>query len=328
MTSKSLARGLLALETVAARPDGVTQAELGRSLGVDRSTALRLLQTLEQAGYVARGPTGRYRLTLKLARLGQAAYQGLDLRLRAAETVRRLTAETGLSSHLAVLLDREVVYVDGVDGPGRVSVRTEPGAVAPVHCTATGKALAAYLPPDVREEVIRRQGGLPAFTPRTITDPRELAEEYRRVRLAGYATDDEEFEPGVRCVAAPVFDHRRLVVAVLGVSGTTSRLSAPAETDPGREQGREPDREQVREPGSGQRPGRLSLTAVAELVAAAADAVSLEAGCLDPASCRKAEGGKERRAEGGAEGGEERRTEGGEESRAEGGEESREESGE
>lgn len=249
-------RGLRALEHLAGRPGGLTQAELGRLLAVNRSTAYRLLATLEESGYVRRDQDSRYRLTLKVLRLADKSLGGLGLRHEAAPVLRRLSQETALSTHLAVPAGGEVIYVDGVAGPGLVTVNAGLGAAAPVHCTATGKALAAYLPAaDARRMLGSSE---PArYTERTVVDPDSVEREWERVRSLGYAVDDEEFEPGVRCLAAPVFDHQSQVIGVIGSSGTAARVSV----------------------------GRLQV--IAEMVAAAADELSTSVGCREPGALRR-----------------------------------------
>lgn len=221
---RGLVRGLRALEELAVSPGGATQAELGRALGVNRSTAHRLLVTLEETGYVRRDRDARYHLTPQVLRLAARSLERISLRREAAPVLRRLSAETGLSTHLAMPVSGQVIYVDGCDGPGLVTINAGLGAVAPVHCTATGKALAAHLEAGEARALLHRSGCL-RHTDRTVCDPAQVELQWAEVRAQGYAVDDEEFEPGVRCVAAPVFDHENTVAGVIGVSGTTARLS-------------------------------------------------------------------------------------------------------
>ena len=224
---KTLARGLAALEKLCLTR-GMTQSELSRYLGVDRSTALRFLQTFEEEGYVFRDIQGRYFPTLKIAEVARNVVDGIEVRKLASSHLQELAALTGFSTHLAVISDYRVVYVDGEEGSGMVKVNAEIGMNAPIHCTATGKAMAAFQNQKEREEMIKQQeineGGLHAYTEKTITSRDKLGEHLEIVTGKGYAVDDEEFEPGIRCLAAPVFDAENRAVAVIGISGTASRL--------------------------------------------------------------------------------------------------------
>ena len=129
---------------------------------------------------------------------------------------------TGHTCHLVLLDGHDVVYVDKVENTATVRMASRIGARMPAYRTAVGRAILAFGPDDLVEDVVA--AGLSAVTPRTVTDPAVLVEELRRVRERGYAIDDRENEPEVRCVAAPVFDHNRDPVAAISVSSLVSRL--------------------------------------------------------------------------------------------------------
>lgn len=202
---------------------GVT--ELGKRLDVDKSTAYRLVATLEDRGYVIQDPeTAKYRLGLKIVELGGIILDKIEIRREAAPFLKELVRETNEAVHLAVLMDDEVVYIDQERSPAVITVNTGVGRRALVHCTATGKVLTAFLPDERLERIIKHKG-LPRFTPRTITSPEALRIHLAGVRDQGYAVDDEELTPGVRCVAVPVRNHRGKIVATIGISGPSSRIS-------------------------------------------------------------------------------------------------------
>ena len=260
---KTFQRGLKVLEEVCRRADGITQSEVARSLDVNRSTALRYLATLEAEGYIGRSGEALYRPTVKMAELARTVIDSLEIKPFAHEQLEQLTGQSGFSSHLAVLSDRRIVYVDGEQAPGVVRVDADIGTAAPIHCSATGKALAAYIEPGERKEVIAcyLEGStrFAAYTARTISDPAGLEKEFAKIRARGYAVDAEEYEPGVRCLAAPIFDSRSRVAAVIGISGTTVRLDLSAH------------------------PGLIHA------ICEAADSISGAVGCSDPRGCRKVE---------------------------------------
>ncbi len=222
--SRAVERALAMLEAIAQREGGLTNSELSRRLAVPKSTASYLLRALERRGYVKReAATGRYRIGLKVLSLSRGALAGLDIREAALPVLRQLVERSRLTAHLAVLDQGEVVYIERVGAPGFIKVDTWVGRRMEVHSTSVGKAIAAYLPPAEVEAIIRARG-LKRRTPKTITVASRLLRELAGVRARGYAVDDEENNPGVRCVAAPVFDRLGEVQASVGVTGTTSQI--------------------------------------------------------------------------------------------------------
>jgi IclR family transcriptional regulator, KDG regulon repressor len=117
-----------------------------------------------------------------------------------------------------------VIYIDGEESTATLNVNSEIGKEIPIHCTALGKALIAHLSPE-EVAVLLEQKTLTRYTPRTITSLRELIPHLEGVLERGYATDEEEFNPGVQCLAAPIKDHRGKVVAAVGISGPSIRVT-------------------------------------------------------------------------------------------------------
>ena len=222
---QSLARGLdiLIILAEANQPMGVT--ELAQLLKVDKSSVFRLLSTLASRGFVGQDDdTRRYRPGLRIVELSRRVLDRVELRSVARPWLKRLQQDTGESVHLAILTDGRAVYVEQEASAATLNVNTEIGGQAPVHCTAIGKALIAYLSPEDLERCLG-QAELTCYTPRTITALRELVPHLESVRERGYAVDDEEFDPGVRCVAAAIRDHRGKVVASVGISGPSIRVT-------------------------------------------------------------------------------------------------------
>lgn len=224
--SSSLRRALSIVDHVEqhAGGRGVSLTELSDALGLNKSTILRLVAPLLETRLLHRDPeTGRFRLGLGALRLGQAYLSTLDLRSVASVQLRHLQRATQLTVHLVVYDAGYVVYIDKVENEANVRMGSRVGSRAPAYCTAVGKAILAYLPD---EELTAAAGrGMPAVTPYTITEPDRLRTELRRIADRGYAVDDRENEPDVRCVAAPIFDHTDQVVGALSVSGLTSRMN-------------------------------------------------------------------------------------------------------
>lgn len=218
---QSLRRGLDILEYMAGHRGEASVSEIARYLDVDPSTSSRLLATLEHQGFVRQdADTQRYRLGTKLLRLGNLVLGTLDVGEAARGAVRSLAAATGQTSHLAVLVDGDVVYIDRVPGSGPITVNTVVGAREPSYCTATGKALLSGLTdPEIRGLFEGRP--LLRHTRNTLRSVEALIDEVRTVRVTGIALDREEFNEGVWCVAAPVRDHAGRVACAIGVSSPT-----------------------------------------------------------------------------------------------------------
>ncbi len=201
---------------------GVT--ELARRLGLHKSTASRLLATLQRRGLVEQdGETGKYRLGLVVIRLAERAERTLDLRSLALPELERLARLSHETAGLGVLEADQVLFVAQADGPNLIAVGDWTGRASTLHANASGKVLLASLAERDVLRIVRR--GLTRYTERTITDLEPLLEELARVRRRGYATAISELEGGLTAVAAPVFDARGQVIAAVEVWGPAFRLA-------------------------------------------------------------------------------------------------------
>ena len=118
-----------------------------------------------------------------------------------------------------------VVYIEAISGPRQLLMTTRRmGNVSPMHCTAVGKLLLLNYNQQQLQQFIAAKG-LPALTEHTITEPAQLIAELDKVRAQGYAFDNEEYEPGARCVAAPIYDYTGSIIAGLSVSGPITRMT-------------------------------------------------------------------------------------------------------
>ncbi|MFC9327466.1 IclR family transcriptional regulator [Kitasatospora sp. NPDC057015] len=226
--SSSLRRALAVLGHVRDHANGgrgVPLGQLAEELGLNKSTVLRLTGPLLDEHLLDRDrETGWFRLGHGALRLGQAYLSTLDLRSVAAEHLRRLQREAGETVHLTVWESPGIVYVDKVEDETNVRMASRVGSRAPAYCTATGKAMLAWLPDTEVDAVV--EAGLRPVTAWTISDAERLRADLARIRTRGYSIDDRENEPEVRCVAAPIFDHTGEVTAALSVSGLISRMTA------------------------------------------------------------------------------------------------------
>ncbi len=190
-----------------------------------RTTAYRLLATLVARGLLRRDPVRRvYCLGMRCFEMARQAYAMPDLAAAAALELRALRDLTGETSYLAALDGREVVSLERCDGAHSERSSSALGQRKPVHCTSQGKAILSALPAADRETLLRGLS-LKAVTPRTITDRRRLQAELRVTAARGYAIDDEEIVPGVRCVGAPIVDAQGEVHGALSVAGPAWRLT-------------------------------------------------------------------------------------------------------
>jgi DNA-binding IclR family transcriptional regulator len=199
-------------------------SDISRALDLKKATTHRLLASLRRRGIVEQDPASRrYRLGLKLWELGQLATSRVDWLERVKPFLQRLTDVAGETTHLAIMSDGQVLYVDKVESTRSLRMPSQVGRRLPAHCTGVGKALIAYLPDDILAGLIARRG-LASYTRNTITDPATLAAELAETRLRGYSVDNEEIEEGLVCIGAPVRDHTSHVVAAVSIAGPSSRL--------------------------------------------------------------------------------------------------------
>src|SRR4051794_20459952 len=227
---QSLERALDLLEALAGA-DELGVSEIAAQTGLVPSTAHRLLGTLVARGYASQSPTtGRYMLGYKLLELTSGVQDRLGrLRTAARPHLEAIQNETGETTNLVVLEGRDVVYIESVSGTRSVRLHTEVGRSIPAHTSGAGKALLAWREPaDVAD--LLDGAPLTPSTPRTLTSLDALQEDLSRTRHRGYATDNEEHEPGVACVATPILDHAGTPLAAISVSGPTTRI-LHAETD-------------------------------------------------------------------------------------------------
>ncbi len=221
----ALATGLRTLELLVSSHTQLGVTEIADQLALDKANAHRTLAALVRLGYVEQDTsTRRYGATVKVVELARSVLDSRDLTVVAAPHLKSLWAASGENTHLAVLAGDHVVYVSTLNGTTLLSANAAIGQSGPLHCTATGKSLMANLPRGTSEGLIRGID-FESFTPNTIATPEALHKELAQVRDIGYAVDDREYHPGVRCVAAPVFGIGG-VIASLGISAPADRLDA------------------------------------------------------------------------------------------------------
>jgi len=200
---------------------GVT--EIAAALEVHKSTAFRLVATLEQHGLVEQVEgRGKYRLGLGLLRLAGATSARLDVVQEARPLCKQLAAATSETVNLATLSGNSALYLDQVAGPSALQPHNWVGQHIPLHATSNGKVLMAWLPSNELDDLL---GRLPAFTGSTITSKSRLKRELEAVREQGFAVAVDELEIGLTAIAAPVRNAHGDVICSMSLSGPTFRLS-------------------------------------------------------------------------------------------------------
>ncbi|MDT0343802.1 IclR family transcriptional regulator [Streptomyces litchfieldiae] len=222
--SQTVGRALEIVGFIAERPRSL--GETADRLGVHKSTALRLLRTLEADGFARKRPDGRYAVGLRVIALARQVLDQLDIRDVARPHLAGLSERVEHTVHLAALLDGEIVYVDKVDGAGPARLRSRVGRPAVLHTAAVAKVILAHLEPPLRERLLAKVTYRPA-TPATLTTPEALRRELALVAGRGWAEDDAEGEPGVACVALPVRDAGGRVRAGLSVTSLAAVTPLP-----------------------------------------------------------------------------------------------------
>lgn len=191
--------------------------------GVSKSTAYRLLATLEMTGLVERPTRAGYVAGPQAIRWGMKLIDGVDVRVAASPFARALRDRTGETVNVAGLRGNSVVYVEILESPSAFRMSATPESLVPMHAAAIGKAIAAHLEP-ARLATLLGPEPFDSFTPNTVTSWTKLADELARIRQIGHATDMEEVEIGVVCVGAPIFLDERIVGA-MSVSAPRARIS-------------------------------------------------------------------------------------------------------
>jgi len=217
---QSVARAAVLLDLVSnAGGGGLGVTEIAGHLKVAKSTALSLARTLSAAGLLrAVEPGPRYVLGLNLLRLGDLVGQQTSIAELGLPTLRDLSSVTGLTARLAMNENGYPVFLERIDGEGSIRFHAPLGQREEPHATAAGKAILA----EMSEEDVRSliaETGMAVHTSHTLTDIALLLEDLSRVRVEGYATDDEEEAEGVFCVGAAFFDHHGKCAGALSITG-------------------------------------------------------------------------------------------------------------
>jgi len=220
---KVLDKSLSVLEILLQNHSSMSITEISKKLGLYPSTIHRILDTLKHWGYVEQEPdTQKYQLGLKVLELGMAKIHQMNLAKEAIPYLKELVNQCNETVHLGILEKEGVLYLAKEESSQTIRMCSYVGKRAPLHCTALGKVLLAYLPEGERKKILGRRGLL-RLTEKTITDKEELEKELRVVKKQGFALDKGENEKDVRCIAAPIKNYQGKVIAAISISSPAYR---------------------------------------------------------------------------------------------------------
>jgi DNA-binding IclR family transcriptional regulator len=213
--AQTIGRAIDILEYCSEAPRSLKQ--LAEMLGVHRSTAFRIAQTLAEAGFVRKNPDGTYGVGFRLAGLAKTALDQFDLRTVVHPHIERLGAEIGFTIQFAVVQGNHIIYVDKIEPPNSISLNTRIGGFVVLHTAGVSKAILAFLAPKEVKRILANATFEP-FNENTITSLEDFVGLLADVRGNGWACDRGEYEKISNCIAAPVWDYAGQVVGAISIT--------------------------------------------------------------------------------------------------------------
>ncbi|MDC3416043.1 IclR family transcriptional regulator [Aquibacillus salsiterrae] len=221
---QSLDRALRILDLFDEHNKELKITEISSTLQLNKSTTHSLLKTLKQHNYIKQNSdSGKYSLGLKFIEKGQLVLNSMDIRTVARDYLIDLSTSTGQTAHLVILEGKFGVYIDKVEGASTI-VYSRIGRRVPIHSSAVGKVLIGYKPKDEIDNLLDNYD-FHRQTENTILSKEAFMNELQEVVQKGLAVDNEENEPGVYCLAVPIFNHDGAVIAAISVSTTIFSLT-------------------------------------------------------------------------------------------------------
>ncbi|MFJ5717909.1 IclR family transcriptional regulator [Neobacillus sp. NPDC093127] len=221
---QSVERAADILELFVATYPELSIKEISDHLGLSKSTVHGIIKTLEHRGYLQQNSDNqKYRLGVRLFELGNFVGKHLDIGNIAKPIIRKLVEELNETVHLTLFERDDVIYIEKLEGSRALTIYSHIGKRAPIYCTGVGKAILAH---QNEEEVDRllSKSELKSFTDFTLTNIEDIKNHLAAVRGQGYAIDDEEIELGLKCIAAPIFNHQGKVVSSISCAAPKMRL--------------------------------------------------------------------------------------------------------
>lgn len=223
--SQAIQRALDVLDAIAEAPRGLTLTELSKTLDLPKSSVLRLIANLEMRHFVEQDRNSRYRIGLRVFSIGGQALADSNLRTCARPYLEDLTQRVGESTYLAILDQDQALYIDRIESPMPVLSVSPIGSHRPLHITAVGKVLLAAMGAEAALEILGRRALLDGMAKTPPVEPEELRRRLEKIAAQGYAVDVGEFDKGLTCLAAPIREAHGDIIAALGVSGPSWRVT-------------------------------------------------------------------------------------------------------
>lgn len=223
-TSTTVAKAIYIVEILAQKADGgINLSDLSTFINMPKSSTHRYLSTLQELGLAERKDGDRYFLGAKIIEIAGAFLAKSDIRNESQVVMNELAEKTGETVHLALPSSKEIVYIAKVESLHALGMSSHIGSRSPMYCTSLGKAILAFSSSDLIEAVL--SDDLKARTDNTKTSPNALRAELINIRSQGFALDNEENEPGIRCVGAPILDYLGKAIAAISISGPSERVT-------------------------------------------------------------------------------------------------------
>lgn len=222
---QSVDRALQILECFSSKEKELGVTEISKLLSLHKSTTFGLLATLENRGYIEQNfRNGKYKLGLKLFELGIQVQENMDLGDIAKPYLDELVKENNETVHLVINDKGQAVYIDKVEGTTSMRMYSQLGKRPPMYCTGVGKVILAFMPEEFLDKYLEQEE-LEKLTPYTIIDKECLKKELKQIKTHGFSVDNEEIEIGLKCVAAPIRNHKEEIVGAISIAGPTSRMT-------------------------------------------------------------------------------------------------------
>lgn len=222
--ASSLSKALHIMEVFTIESPELGLGEISQKAGLNKSTVHRLLKTLCSQEWVFQNEeTGKYTVGMRVFQIGAIAVEIRGLGHVLPKHLAHLSEQTGETTHVSIVDDGELVYVSKYEGPHTIRMVSKVGSKAPLHCTAMGKIHLAFMPNQEAVRIIEEKG-LKRYTPVTIVSKEQLLAQLEVIRKDGYAIHDGEYEEGVCCVSAPIYNYTGKAIAAMSVSGPSYRM--------------------------------------------------------------------------------------------------------
>lgn len=223
-TIRAVERALDVLLCFSKQTPELSLTQIADQVGINKSTVHRLLATLEKKRFIERDTvTGGYRLGINMLQMAYLTLEHNDLRRITGSYLHRISEQYRETVNLSILDGTDVVYLDVVESNQRVKLAAATGQRLPAFCTASGKAILAFSPDDVVQQVM--ESGMPRYTHNTLVSPESFIENLNLTREQGFALSLQEFEEGINAIAVPILDHNKQPIASVAVAGPSHRLT-------------------------------------------------------------------------------------------------------